>query len=165
VQRAPGHPPRFQERRPSGNGLRPSASAGRREIDRLDFRQQPGKPTRGYQVFTQGRPKTPGLPADYLLSDEFALLIVRFGLRLTAHRWGMSERTLRRFFESLGTNPRRIVRDVRHREAERLLATGQPLPDIARHLGFSSEKTFSRWVHEEFGSTPTTFRRTSRRPA
>lgn len=116
-------------------------------------------------MIPHGRPRTQGLSADFLLSDEFVLFIVRFGLRLTAHRCGMSERTLRRFFEALGTNPRRIVRGVRRREAERLLATGQSLPDIARHLGFSSEKTFSRWVHEELGSTPTTFRRTSRRPA
>ena len=80
---------------------------------------------------------------DYLLSDDLVLFIVRFGLRLTASRWGMSERTLRRIFDRLGTTPRELVHGVRRREAERLLRTDQPLPDVARHLGFSTEKTFS----------------------
>jgi AraC-like DNA-binding protein len=57
------------------------------------------------------------------------------------------------------------MRDVRRRETARLLASGRPLPDIARHLGFSSEKTFSRWVHLEFGQAPTALRRASLRPA
>lgn len=111
------------------------------------------------------RPAPQDLSQDYLLSDDFVLFIVRFGLRLTASRWGMSERTLRRLFHGLGTTPRTIVRDVRRREALRLLATEQPLPDVARHLGFSTEKVFSRWTHELFGETPTALRRTLRRPA
>lgn len=89
------------------------------------------------------------LSRDDLLSDDFVLFIVRFGLRLTASRWGTSERTLRRLFHSMDTTPRTIVRDVRLREARRLLATEQPLPDVARHLGES----------------PTVLRRALRRPA
>lgn len=111
------------------------------------------------------KPTTHGVSTNYLLSDDLVLFIVRFGLRLTASRWGMSERTLRRLFEALGTNPRAIVRVVRRRETQRLLATGLPFPDIARHVGFTSEKIFCRWVRREFGTTPTTLRRTSRRPA
>ncbi len=105
------------------------------------------------------------LSPDDLLGDDLVLFIVRFGLRLTASRWGMSERTLRRLFAALGTSPRERIHDVRRREAQRLLATGQPFSDIARHLGFSTEKTFSRWVHEEFGSPPTAVRRSLRRPS
>jgi len=105
------------------------------------------------------------LSRDYLLSDDFVLFIVRFGLRLTASRWGMSERTLRRLFHGLGTTPRSIVRDVRLREAQRLLATEKPFPDVARHLGFTTEKIFSRWIHDHLGETPTALRRTLRRPA
>jgi AraC-like DNA-binding protein len=116
-------------------------------------------------MFSRGEGNVQDLSPDYLLGDELVLFIVRFGLRLTASRWGMSERTLRRIFHALGTSPRELIHGVRRREAERLLATDQPLPDVARHLGFSTEKTFSRWVHEEFGSPPTAVRRAFRRPA
>jgi AraC-like DNA-binding protein len=116
-------------------------------------------------VFSRGEAKVQGFSPDYLLSDELILFIVRFGLRLTASRWGMSERTLRRMFAALGTSPRGLIHDVRRREAGRLLATDQPFADVARHLGFSTEKTFSRWVHQEFGSPPTAVRRSFRRPA
>ncbi|MFI5179786.1 MAG: helix-turn-helix domain-containing protein [Thermoanaerobaculia bacterium] len=107
----------------------------------------------------QAKPTEHGVSPDYLLSDEFVLFIVRFGLRLTASHWGMSERTLRRLFHGLGTTSRAIVRDVRRREALRLLATDQPFPVVAGYLGFSSEKIFSRWVHQHFGETPTALRR------
>ncbi|MFI5179840.1 MAG: helix-turn-helix domain-containing protein [Thermoanaerobaculia bacterium] len=116
-------------------------------------------------MFSRGEAKVRDLSPSYLLSDELVLFIVRFGLRLTASRWGMSERTLRRLYAALGTSPHDLIHDVRRREAGRLLATNQPLPDVARHLGFSTEKTFSRWVHEEFGSPPTAVRRSFRRPA
>lgn len=82
---------------------------------------------------TDARPLAQDLSRDYLLSDEFILFIVRFGLRLTASRWGMSERTLRRLFHALGTTPRTIICDVRRREAQRLLATDQPFPDGVGH--------------------------------
>ncbi len=116
-------------------------------------------------MFSRVEANVQGLSQGNLLSDELILFIVRFGLRLTASRWGMSERTLRRIFNALGTSPRELIHDVRRREAERLLRTNQPLSDVARHLGFSTEKTFSRWVHEEFGSPPTAVRRAFRRPA
>jgi AraC-like DNA-binding protein len=115
-------------------------------------------------VNSQAKPTEHGVSPDYLLSDEFILFIVRFGLRLTASRWGMSERTLRRLFHGLGTTPRAIVRDVRRREVLRLLATDQPLPDIARYVGFASEKIFCRWVQLQFADTPTALRRSLRRP-
>lgn len=116
-------------------------------------------------MFSRGGAAVQGYSPEYLLSDELILFIVRFGLRLTASRWGMSERTLRRIFAALGTSPRELIHDVRRREARRLLATSLPLSDVARHLGFSTEKTFSRWVHEEFGRPPTAVRRAFRRPA
>ncbi len=113
----------------------------------------------------KARPTERDISPEYLLSDDFVLFIVRFGLRLTASRWGMSERTLRRLFEAVGTNPRAITRDVRCREAVRLLATDRSFPDIAAHLGFTTEKIFSRWVHLHLGDTPTALRRSLRRPA
>lgn len=100
-----------------------------------------------------------GVSPDYLTSDELILFIVRFGLRLTASRWGMSERTLRRLYEALGTSSRVTVRDFRRLEDLPPLAAAQTPAALAGHLGFRPERIFSRRLHLQVAHAPTVDRR------
>ena len=94
-------------------------------------------------------------PAEELLSEEMAILLVRFGVRGTAEKLGVSERTLRREYVKAGRTALEHVHHTRRTMALRLLVSRRPISEVARALGFASTQTFSRFVRREFGLTPT----------
>ena len=112
------------------------------------------------KVPAQRRPST-----EYLLSDELVLFIVRFGLRITANRWGMSERTLWRLYRGVGLRLGRSSGTSGSGRLNAFLPQTSLCPRSRHHLGFATERAFSRWVHEHFGESPTGLRRILRRPA
>ena len=105
-----------------------------------------------------------GVPdlADELLTEEMALLLVRFGVGGTARRLGVSERTLRRDFVRAGASVHDHISRTRRAMAVRLLASSCPLARVAEEIGFASSQTFARFVAREFGFTPSALRKSLR---
>ncbi len=76
---------------------------------------------------------------------------------------GMSARTLQRRLEGIGTTYQRILDEVRHRSARRLLAnTDLDAGEVAFLLGFEEINSFTRAFHGWEGVTPTRWRAASR---
>ncbi|WP_106186787.1 GlxA family transcriptional regulator [Umezawaea tangerina] len=73
---------------------------------------------------------------------------------------GVSERHLSRLFaEHVGRTPARFVRDARLEAASRLLvATREPLTDVARQCGFASAEALRQAFTPRFGLPPSRFR-------
>ncbi len=94
-----------------------------------------------------------------LLDEETVLFLLRFGIRLGAGIFGVSERTLRRRFEEQGLRLKDLLCERRRREALRLLAGSLPLKTIALLLGFASTQTLARYLRREFGVTATDLRK------
>jgi AraC-like DNA-binding protein len=94
-----------------------------------------------------------------LLDEETVLFVLHFGIRLTAGRWGVSERTLRRQFERRGVRLCDLLQERRRDLTRRLLAGDLPVGTIALRLGFSSSQTFARYLRREFGTTARELRR------
>jgi len=103
----------------------------------------------------------PGLDGEILdqLDEETVLFILRFGIRLTAGKWGISERTLRRQYERKGLRLCDLLQERRRDLTLRLLAGELPVGTVALRLGFSSSQTFSRYLRREFGATARQLRR------
>lgn len=79
-----------------------------------------------------------------------------------AAQLGMSERTLHRRLQALGTSFRALLDDVREDLArQRLQRDEAPLADVAHALGFSTHQAFLRWFRTRTGVTPGEFRRQS----
>lgn len=76
-----------------------------------------------------------------------------------AKRLNVSSATLRRRLADEGTSFREIVSSQRRANAEMLLATNQPVADIAVELGFSDERSFRRACLDWFGVGPAQHRR------
>ena len=73
---------------------------------------------------------------------------------------GMSPRTLERYLAKDGLTYRKLVGQVRYREAERLLLDPHlPIRDIANGLGYSNLQHFHRAFRRWSGVTPGTYRR------
>ena len=90
---------------------------------------------------------------DDLLSDEIAVLLLRYGAHIVAERREMSDRTLRRAFERRGVSLLEHLRARRRAMALRLLSTGLSFETVAHRLGFASSQVFARFVRREFGRT------------
>jgi AraC-like DNA-binding protein len=72
---------------------------------------------------------------------------------------GMSPRTLQRRLGELGTTYQKLLDDVRHRSARRLLAnTDLGAGEVAFLLGFEELNSFTRAFHTWEGKTPTSWR-------
>jgi len=98
-----------------------------------------------------------GLAPD-LLDEETVLFLLRFGVRLGAGRFGLSERTFRRRFQSRGLRLADLLADRRRALTFRLLSGALPVTTVALRLGFSSAQTFARYFWREFGATATELR-------
>ena len=67
----------------------------------------------------------------------------------------------RRFTDMLGLPPMAYVRQVRMREAARLLAGQQPVAAVSRDVGYASRSHFSEAFRHEFGVSPQQYGRGS----
>lgn len=84
------------------------------------------------------------------------------GLRDLAHRFGVSERTLRRMArEQLGCSVSEWRSKCRVLEAARLLQMGVPIGRVGEQVGFRSESAFFAAFKRMIGSTPRRFCRNS----
>ena len=80
-----------------------------------------------------------------------------------ARSLGMSPRTLQRRLGELGTTYQKLLDDVRHRSARRLLAkTDLGAGEVAFLLGFEELNSFTRAFHSWEGTTPARWRATAR---
>jgi AraC-like DNA-binding protein len=76
---------------------------------------------------------------------------------------GMSPRTLQRRLGEIGTSYQKLLDDVRHRSARRLLAnTDLGASEVAFLLGFEELNSFTRAFHAWEGTTPTLWRTNAR---
>ncbi len=96
--------------------------------------------------------KTSSILLECLPSGETAL-------EQTAHRLGVSPRTLQRRLNEEGTTFRQLVKTTRQRLAQHYLTnTSLPYQEIAFLLGFDEPSSFFRAFHDWFGKTPDTAR-------
>jgi AraC-like DNA-binding protein len=80
-----------------------------------------------------------------------------------ARSLGLSPRTLQRRLGELGTTYQRLLDEVRHRSARRLLArTDLAAAEVAFLLGFEELNSFTRAFHAWEGTTPVRWRATAR---
>ncbi len=71
-----------------------------------------------------------------------------------ARALGMGERTLQRRLQCAGTSFTRVLDAFREAEAERLLASGAPLAEVALRLGFSDQASWNRAFKRWKGQSP-----------
>ena len=127
------------------------------------MRERARKPSGGRTAFpvrlaaAQGALAEKAEPFD-LLDEEAVLFVLHFGMRLTARRLGLSERTFRRQFERHGLRLSDLLGERRRQMALQLLASDLPVRTIAHRLGFASSQTFARFLRREFGATATVLR-------
>jgi AraC-like DNA-binding protein len=74
----------------------------------------------------------------------------------------LSERTLRRRLLEEGTSFRALVEEVREALAEELLATGLPVEQVARRLGYAETASFTHAFTRWKGSSPRAWSRARR---
>jgi AraC-like DNA-binding protein len=76
-----------------------------------------------------------------------------------ARTMGLSERTLARRLQDMGTSWRGVLDGFREAEAERLLASGRlPLSEVAFRLGFADQTAWNRAFRRWKGMSPTEWR-------
>ena len=128
----------------------------------------------GFRPCLRCRPDTVAGPSSWLAPSELvcrALRLVADGAldganeADLAQRLGVSERHLRRLFEThVGATPDGVARSRRVHFARRLLIeTDLPIAQIAFAAGFGSVRQFNRAVTEVFRFTPTELRTRRRR--
>ena len=88
-----------------------------------------------------------------LTPEELMELVVHGGRGLILST-GVAGRTRRRMLARGGTSLHEIKRDARRKLAASLLSSSLPLKEIAKKLGYSSTQTLSRFIRQEFGTTP-----------
>ncbi len=86
----------------------------------------------------------------------------KLSVKLIADRFGLSSRTLNRWFsEQSGTTPLQWVLTARIRQSQKLLeSTSLSIEEIATFTGFSSASAFRERFRQVVGVAPTTWRNT-----
>jgi AraC-like DNA-binding protein len=75
-------------------------------------------------------------------------------------RLGMTPRQLQRALAEEGETFSGVVHEVRAQLAERFLSDGRiSLTELSRQLGFAAPSAFSRWFRQQFGTSPSGWRR------
>jgi AraC-like DNA-binding protein len=97
-----------------------------------------------------GRTGTAGAVRDLLLQSPASLP----DTASAAGALALSERTLRRRLADEGTSFRALVEEVREALAEELLATGLPVEQVARRLGYAETASFTHAFTRWKGSSP-----------
>jgi AraC-like DNA-binding protein len=81
-------------------------------------------------------------------------------IEMVSAHLGLSSRVLRRRLADEGTNFAEVVHATRRALAERYLTIDHyTLTTISQLLGFTAPSAFSRWFHQQFGRTPSEWRR------
>jgi AraC-like DNA-binding protein len=80
-------------------------------------------------------------------------------------RLGLRPRELQRLLAEEGTGFSDVVHATGRRLVERYLGGQRSLTDISQLLGFAAPSAFSRWFHQQFGTSPTRWRATVRDPS
>ena len=88
----------------------------------------------------------------------------RYSVEELASECALSHRQLSRKFQSIiGLSPGEFIRSVRLKRAAQLLKDTQyPISEISDRVGFSTIKYFNLYFKEEFGLTPTQYRKGDR---
>lgn len=107
--------------------------------------------------------KTPAVQGDPGLTPEELMELVLHGGRGLIESTGVLGRTRRRMLAHYGTSLHDVKRSARRRLAVSLLSSPLPLKEIATKLGYSSTQTLSRFIRQEFGTTPTGLRKALQR--
>lgn len=95
-----------------------------------------------------------GAQSDSVLTPEELTELVVHGGRGLILNTGVAGRTRRRMLARGGTSLHDVKRAARRRLAASLLSSSLPLKEIAKKLGYSSTQTLSRFIRQEFGTTP-----------
>ena len=75
---------------------------------------------------------------------------------------GLSPRELQHFLSDRGESYSSVVHATRARLAERYLPNERyTLTDVSQRLGFEAPSAFSRWFRQQFGTSPTQWRRSA----
>jgi len=91
---------------------------------------------------------------------ELLLPLNRCSMEHVARTLGVDVRTLRRHLAGRQESFSSIVHSTRARLAERYLPNERySLTEISRLLGFAAPSAFTRWFHQQFGSSPGDWRR------
>ena len=127
------------------------------------MRERARKPSGGHTAFPARLAAARGALAEKaepfdLFDEEAVLFVLHFGMRLTARKLGLSERTFRRQFERKGLKLSDLLGERRRQMALQLLSSDLPVRTIAQRLGFASSQTFARFLRREFGATATALR-------
>ena len=126
------------------------------------FRSPDAAARAGYRPCKRCRPELAGgaSEADRRLAERTIALMrgapgERWPIARLAHALAMSPSSFARHFRAgAATTPARALATIRMREAERMLARGQRVLDVALDLGFGSGSAFARAWRRHRGSAP-----------
>jgi AraC-like DNA-binding protein len=94
---------------------------------------------------------------------ELLLPLGRNSLDEVGRHLGLGPRALQRYLADHQETFSSVVHATRARLAERYLANGQySLTEVSQLLGFSAPSSFTRWFRQQYGTSPTEWRRTAR---
>jgi AraC-like DNA-binding protein len=94
---------------------------------------------------------------------EFLLPLGKCTMDHVARTLGVDRRTLHRRLADEGESFSSLLHATRATMAEHYLANDRySMTDVALLLGFTAPSAFSRWFHQKFGMSPSTWRETSR---
>lgn len=84
----------------------------------------------------------------------------RHTIEQVGQQLGMSARTLQRQLGQEGVNFQALVNEVRREQALRLIeGAGHSITEVAQLTGFSETSAFSRWFHQQFGVSPSRWKK------
>jgi AraC-like DNA-binding protein len=93
---------------------------------------------------------------------EFFMPLGKCTMATVALALNLDRRTLHRLLTSEGESFTSIVNATRAQFAQRYVADERySMPDVAARLGFATPSAFSRWFQQQFGVSPTEWRRTA----
>jgi AraC-like DNA-binding protein len=96
---------------------------------------------------------------DLITDWEFRAEQVRFNVRALARGCGVTDRQLRRYFQSrFGNSPHSWMALARLQKVEPLLSTGALVKEAAAEAGFSQPENFTRQFKRYFNAPPSAIR-------
>lgn len=111
-------------------------------------------------------PRSPGADQDLAAVGDAVELLLPLGrcsIQRVSRRLGLSPRSLQRYLADHGETFSSVVHATRARLAERYLPNDRySLTEVSRLLGFQAPSAFSRWFQQQFGTSPTQWRRSTR---
>jgi AraC-like DNA-binding protein len=101
--------------------------------------------------------------ADVVEAVELLLPLRRHSMQQVSRHLGLRPRGLQRYLTDRGETFSSVVHATRARLAERYLPNERyTLTEVSQLLGFEAPSAFSRWFRQQFGASPTEWRRTVR---